>query len=275
MNVYISADMEGITGQVTWKACGAPSGEHYDFAFARRMMTHDVNAAIRGARRAGATRVVVKDSHGTSRNILIDELEPDVELISGEGAGGDGMVHGIGEGFDCAMLIGYHGMAGTDKGVMEHTITGSNHRVWIGDRQVGEMGMSGMIAAHYGIPIVTVSSDDAGCAEASAFFDRVSIASTKTGYGRYMARCLHPSETAVRIERAAFEGVESRSTVGSYLPSDLTTRIEFNSTNEADFACRMPGTRKTDGYTVEFTAADVLELHRAMRMLMVLGMSGR
>lgn len=275
MTVYISADMEGITGQVTWKACGAPSGEHYDFPFARRMMTHDVNAAIRGARRGGATRVVVKDSHGTSRNLLIDQLEDGTELISGEGAGGDGMVHGIGEGFDCALLIGYHAMAGTDRGVMEHTISGSNHRVWIGDRQVGEMGMSGMIAAYYGVPIVAVSSDDAGCREASGFFDRVATADVKTGYGRYMARCLHPSETSMLIERAAFEGVQRRSTIGSYLPDSLVARIEFNTTNEADFACRMPGAHKTDGYTVEYTAADVLELHRAMRMLMSLGLSGR
>lgn len=275
MRVYISADMEGITGQVNWKACGAPASDHYDFAFARRMMTHDVNAAIRGVRRAGATRVVVKDSHGTSRNILIDELEPGTELISGEGAGDDGMVHGVGEGFDCALLIGYHGMAGADRGVMEHTISGSNHRVWIGDRQVGEMGMSGMICAHYGVPLVMVSSDDAGCAEARNFFANVATASTKSGYGRYMARCLHPSETAALIERAAFEGVERRSTVGSYLPTDLTTRIEFNMTNEADYACRMPGAKKEDGYTVSYTAQSVPELHRAMRMLMSLALQGR
>ncbi|MFN8852167.1 MAG: M55 family metallopeptidase, partial [Armatimonadota bacterium] len=49
MRVYISADIEGVTGVVSWKQCGSPSGEHYDWAFARRMMTHDVNAAIRGA----------------------------------------------------------------------------------------------------------------------------------------------------------------------------------------------------------------------------------
>lgn len=275
MNVYISADMEGITGQVTWKACGAPSGDHYDFAFARRMMTHDVNAAIRGARRAGATRVVVKDSHGTSRNLLIDELESGTELITGEGAGSDGMVHGIGEGFDCALLVGYHAMAGTDRAVMEHTICGSNHRVWIGERQVGEMGMSGMIAAHHGVPIVMVSSDDAGCREAAHFFDRVATADVKAGYGRYMARCLHPSETAAIIERAAFEGVERRATIGSYMPTDLIARIEFNQTSEADYACRMPGTKKADAYTVEYVAQDVIELHRAMRMLMSLGISGR
>lgn len=275
MNVYISADMEGITGQVTWKACGAPAAEHYDFDFARRMMTHDVNAAIRGARRAGGTRIVVKDSHGTSRNLLIDQLEPGIELITGEGAGEDGMVHGISEGYDCCLLVGYHGMAGTDHGVMEHTITGSNHRVWIGDRQVGEMGMSAMVASSYGVPIVMVSSDDAGCIEAATFFENVATASTKTGYGRYMARCLHPSETASLIERAAFEGIERRSTVGKYLPSELTTRIEFNSTNEADFACRMPGARKTDAYTVSYHALEVRELHRAMRMLMALGLQGR
>ncbi|MEQ1932989.1 MAG: M55 family metallopeptidase [Fimbriimonadaceae bacterium] len=275
MNIYISADMEGITGQVTWKACGAPSAEHYDFAFARRMMTHDVNAAIRGARRAGATRIVVKDSHGTSRNLLIDDLEPGVELISGEGAGADGMMHGIGDGFDAALLVGYHGMAGTDRGVMEHTITGGVHRIWLGDREVGEMALSALACGIYGVPIVMVSSDDAGCREGSAFFEGCATAVTKVGYGRYMARCLHPTETAPIIERAAMEGIDRRATVGRYLPTSLVGKIEFNRQEEADFACRMPGASKLDAYTVRFEGDSLENLHRGMRMLMALGMNAR
>ncbi|MEQ1822771.1 MAG: M55 family metallopeptidase [Fimbriimonadaceae bacterium] len=275
MTIYISADMEGITGQVTWKACGAPSSEHYDFAFARRMMTHDVNAAIRGARRAGATRVVVKDSHGTSRNLLIDELEPGIELISGEGAGSDGMMHGIGEGFDAALLVGYHGMAGTDRGVMEHTITGGVHRTWIGDQEVGEMALSALACGIYNVPIVMVSSDEAGCQEASAFFEGCATAATKVGYGRYMARCLHPSETGPFIERAAMEGIDKRVTVGRYLPTSLIARIEFNRQEEADFACRMPGANKLDAYTVQYEGNSLENLHRGIRMLMSLGIGAR
>src|ERR1700733_200141 len=103
------------------------------------MMSHDVNAAIRGARAAGATQIVVKDSHGNSKNLLIDDLEPGIELVSGHGSGNDGMMMGIDDTFDAAMLIGYHAMAGTLGGIMEHTITGGVHRLWVNGILTGEM----------------------------------------------------------------------------------------------------------------------------------------
>ena len=96
MKVYISADIEGITGLVSWSHCGRGDSQRWDFPFARRMMTHDVNAAIRGAKAAGASEIVIKDSHGNSKNLLIDELEPGVRLVSGHGSGIDGMMQAHG-----------------------------------------------------------------------------------------------------------------------------------------------------------------------------------
>ena len=200
MNIYISADIEGITGLVSWSQCSCPDGKSFDYAFARRMMTHDVNAAIRGAWEAGATQVAVKDSHGNSKNILIEDLEPGTELISGHGSGTDGMVMGIDSSFDAAMLIGYHAMAGTQGGVMEHTITGGVHGIWINGIETGEMDLAAGVCGHLGVPIVTVSSDSAGCREAEALIPGVITTSTKEGYGRYMARLLHPSETGPAIQ---------------------------------------------------------------------------
>lgn len=272
MRVYISADIEGVTGLVSWKTCGQSDAQHPDFAFARRMMTHDVNAAIRGAREAGATQIVVKDSHGTSRNLFIDELEPGVELISGSGAHGDGMMTGVGEGFDCAMLIGYHAMASAPEGVMEHTITGTVHRFTVCGIPAGEMLLSAMAAGIHGVPIVTVSSDATGCREAQALVAGVETACVKVGYGRYMARCLHPSETAPAISEAARRGV-----IGSIQPwqppsnAPLECVVEFNRQEQADFACRMPGAEKRGAYEVAYVADSVEALHRAARMLMALG----
>lgn len=272
MRVFISADIEGTTGMVSWKTCGASDGAHPDFAYARRMMTHDVNAAIRGARQAGASRIVIKDSHGNSRNLFIDDLDEGAELISGTGAHPDGMMTGVGEGFDCAMLIGYHGMAGASEGVMEHTITGGVHRFLLCGEPAGEISLSAMAASDYGVPIVTASSDDAGCREASSILPGVYTAVVKFGYGRYMARCLHPTETAPLIERAAFEGVRNAETIKPWSPQGrkLDCLIEFNRQEHADYACRMPGARKDSAYGVYYEAGTTQELHRAARMLMAL-----
>lgn len=263
MKVYISADIEGITGLVSWHQCGTQSGDHYDWPFARRMMTHDVNAAIRGAVAAGATEIVVKDSHNNSKNLLLDELEPGTQLISGHGSGIDGMMEGIDASFDCAMLVGYHAMAGTTAGIMEHTYTGGVHHLWINGMPAGEMGMSTGVAGRFGVPVVMVSSDKAGCDEAAALIPGVQTATVKYGLGRYMGRLLHPSETGPLIGAAAMRGV---SQVGAVKPwkvaEPCTFKIEFNRSEEADFAAKHPGANRLDAYTIETVGATYELAHR-------------
>jgi len=253
VNVFISVDIEGITGLVSWSQCSRPDGGSYDYQFARRMMTHDVNAAIRGARSAGASRVVVKDSHGNSKNLLIEDLEPGVELISGHGSGRDGMMEGIDSSFDAAFLVGYHAGAGTAGGMMEHTYTGRSHRLFINDAEIAEMGLAAGTAGRYGVPLVFVSSDDKGCAEASALIPGITTVTTKFGFGRYMGRLLHPSETGPAIEAGAAAAL--RGLTAPWLPSEpCVVRLEVNRTEDADWAARIPGVRRLDGYSVEVSA---------------------
>jgi D-amino peptidase len=275
MRVYISADIEGVTGVVTWGQAGAPSSNHYDWPHARRMMTHDVNAAVRGARAAGATRILVKDSHGGGKNLLVEDLEPNTELLSGSGSGVLGMMEGVDGGFDCAMLVGYHAMAGTAEGVMEHTISGNVHRYWINGMPAGEMAMSAAAAGVHGVPVVMVSSDRAGCDEASALLPGAYTAVTKHGLGRYMGRLLHPSETGPAIEAAAREAVANITKVQPFAPvHPVTVRIEFNRTEECDVACQLLEWERVDAYTVECTADDWPTAHVASRRAMAAAGTG-
>ena len=269
MKVFISADIEGVTGLVSWIQAGRPSSEHYDWLFARRMMTHDVNAAIRGARAGGATEVVVKDSHGTSRNLLIDELEPGVELLSGTSPHANGMMTGLDPSFDCAMLVGYHAMAGTLAGVMEHTISGAVHRFWINDMPAGEIALSTATAGDFGVPLVFVSSDDKGCHESESLVEGVVTAVVKEGIGRYVAKLKHPSITGPLIESAAKKAVETQSQIGAWVPAlPVTVKIEHNTTEQTDAAALLPGWSRIDAYTVEFIADDWATAHRATRRAM-------
>jgi D-amino peptidase len=275
MRVYISADIEGVTGVVTWGQAGRPSSECYDWPHARRMMTHDVNAAVRGARAAGATRVLVKDSHGFGKNLLVSELEPGTELLSGSGSGVLGMMEGIDGGFDCAMLVGYHAMAGTAMGVMEHTISGNVHRYWINGVPSGEMAMSAAAAGHLGVPLVMVSSDKAGCDEARAMVPSVYTAVTKEGLGRYMGRLLHPSETGPSIEAAAREAVKNAGSIKPFfVETPVTVRIEFNRTEECDVACQLLEWTRIDAYAVENTSPDWPTAHVASRRAMAAAGTG-
>jgi D-amino peptidase len=263
MNVFIAADMEGCTGVVTWNQCGSMNEGLYDWPFARRMMTHDVNAAIRGARRAGAKRIVVKDSHNTSKNLLIDELEPGVELISGA-PGEGGMTAGLDSSFDAVFLVGYHGMAGTQAGVMEHTYTGAVHRFWINGEPAGEIGLSALQAGAHGVALRLIVSDDKGCAEAAEWAPGLAQAVTKHGMGRYMARLLHPSVTGPLIEDAAAAAMTAESPVR--LPeAPLAMKIAFSRSEQADSAGLMPGWSRLDAYTIEQSfGEDFATAHRSV-----------
>ena len=275
MKVFISADIEGITGLVSWSHCGRPDGKHFDFPFARRMMTHDVNAAVRGARAAGATEIVIKDSHGTSKNLLIDELEAGVRLVSGHGAGIDGMMQGIDETFDAAMLVGYHAMAGTTAGILGQTITGGGHRPRINGISCGGIALTAGVAGWYGAPLVFISSDEAGCAEASERIFGIRTAAVKKGIGRYMGECKHPSETGPLIEETARESLIHRSAVRPWLPSEPTTiAVEFNRSEEADMGAKLFFAKRVDAYTLEVTFDSYLEAHRACWNLMAMSFEG-
>ncbi len=280
MKVYISADIEGVTGVVSWSHAGRADGEHYDFPFARRMMTHDVNAAIRGARKAGAETIVVKDSHGNSKSLLIDELEPGVELISGHGGGfqeygTDGMMEGVDSGFDAALLVGYHGMAGTARGVMEHTITGGIHHLWLNGNECGEIGLSVAAASRHGVPTLFLSSDEAGCAEFEALVAGGVTATVKNGLGRYMGKLLHPSVTGPLIESKVEEGLQKLSSFKPLFNDGLTTiRVEFNRSEEADLGTQLQGVARLDAFTLELSRPSFAEAHRALWVLVSLSAQG-
>jgi D-amino peptidase len=276
VKVYISVDIEGATGVVSFSQCGRPSGEHFDFAFARRMLTHDVNAAIHGARAGGATEIVVKDSHAGCKNLLIDELEPAVRLISGIGAGTNGMMEGIDETFDAAMLVGYHAMSGALGGMMEHALVGGLHKFWLNGELAGEIAVSAASAGAFGVPLVMVSSDEAGCAETRAVLPGTITYATKAGIGKYMGELKHPSETGPGIEAAAREAVRARQAIEPYRAAEpCTMTMEFRTTNEADLAATLEGVNRLDGYTVELTRDTFLLAHQAAYAVFAMSVRGR
>ncbi len=276
MRIFISADIEGITGLVSWSQCGKPSGEHYDFQFARRMYTHDVNAAIRGAKAAGASLVVVKDGHNTGKNLLIEDLEEGTELISGYGAGMNGMMEGIDDSFDAVMLVGYHAMAGSASGLLEHALAGGLHRFWINGEEAGEIAASAGVAGAFGVPLVFLSSDQTGCDEGNALVPGLHTYATKVGIGKVSAHLRHPSVTGPGISEAAKEatlGVKKIKPV--VYKGSVTMRAEFHTSDMTDMAATLLGVKRVDGYSVEFSRPSFLEAHSMAYNVFQLAARGR
>ena len=181
LKVYISADMEGIAGVVTGEQLG-PTG--FEYGRAREFMTGEVLAAIAAAREAGATEIVVSDSHGNGQNLLIDQLPDDVRLIR-SWPRPLMMMEGIDSTFSAAILIGYHASTTSPTGVRAHTLSSANlAAVSLNGVAVPEGGLSAAIAGRFGVPIVLISGDDVAVEETRRLLGDVEGAVVRSTIGR-------------------------------------------------------------------------------------------
>ena len=207
MRIYISADMEGITGLVDAMDV-QPGGADYERG--RIMMTEDVNAAVRGALTAGATEILVNDAHGPMRNILPDQLHPAARLVRGRPKP-MGMLEGLDRSFDAALCIGYHARAGT-LGVLSHSFMGHEiEDMWLDDRPAGEIGLTHATAAALGVPVVLLAGDDAACREAADWDPAVRTVPVKQARDRFAAELLPVPEARQEIEKTAAAALQAAS----------------------------------------------------------------
>jgi D-amino peptidase len=274
MKILIAADMEGITGVVHGDQVNPSHGEYDRF---RRLMTGDVNAAVRGAFAAGADEVVVSDGHWNNRNILIEQLDPRTRLNAGSPRPFS-MVEGIDDGVDGVLFIGYHARVGTRNAILDHTWSSARvDGLWIsyagaeGGIAVGEIGLNAAVCGHFGAPLLMISGDQSACAEAEVLFPRVTTAVVKRATGRNAAECLPPEVTVELIEQAAARGVErllgDEPPSPLRLPSPVTVTVEFIRGEMADDAMVLPGAKRCGGKRVAFTARDMPEAYRAFRTM--------
>lgn len=266
MKVLISVDMEGIAGVVAMAHVLSDKKEYERF---RKLMTAETNAAIEGALAGGATQIVVNDSHGGMANILIEDLHPAAELISGSPKP-LGMMEGMDPGVDRVFLVGYHAASGTGAAVMEHTWSGRVvGEVALNGQVVGELGFNAALAGSFGAPVVLVTGDRAVAEEARALLGEVETVVVKEGVSRYAARCLHPSVAQERIRQGAERAM--RLEVQPFVvPPPITLRIGFRRAVHADMAAMLPGSRRLDGLTVEWTGEDMPTVYRALQAMAAL-----
>jgi D-amino peptidase len=267
MRVYISVDMEGIAGVVHEDQTDPTDARHAaEYNRFRRLMTNEATAAIAGALDAGATRVLVNDSHWEMRNLLAEELHPAAELLSG-GPKRLSMVEGIDGGFDAAMFIGYHAMAGTRDAIIDHTYTSRVYEARINGQAVGELGLNAAMAGVHRVPVALVSGDQSLAAEASALLgENIETVVVKHAVGRFAARAVSPSLACERI-RAGAAAALKRSHEAFTFSRPIRLEIDFVVSQMADMAELAPGSVRTGGRTVSYTGDDYREVFRAWRAM--------
>jgi D-amino peptidase len=230
VRVFISADMEGVTG-VTHPQDVIPGRSQYERF--RRFLTADVTAAIEGAARGGATEFLVNEAHDGMRNILLEDLDERAELIVGSRKPLS-MMQGF-EGADLAFFVGYHARAGAE-GVLSHTFNSPSvvTDVQLNGEPCSEARMNAALAGLSGIPVGLVTGDDLTCAEARSLYAGVRCAQVKTSIDRYVARCLPQGAALARIGEEAEGAVRGAGDLAPYAPgSPYTFTVEFATASSA------------------------------------------
>jgi len=266
MKILIAADMEGITGVTNWDQVDPGHAEYPRF---RRLMTGDVNAAVRGVCEADVDEILVTDGHDRGTNILLEELDPCAQLVCGDYSP-LAMVQGIDQGIDGVIFVGYHARAGSQNAILDHTW--SSRRVanlWLNDTLVGEYGLNGAVAGHFNAPVLMLTGDHTACAQASELLGAIETVVVKTAVSRMAAICLPPQVTEERIQKTAMEAVR-RLQAGEVpkpykVASPVHVTLDFNSSEQADQAAMLPGSKRVDGRRLTFTADDMLAAYYAFQ----------
>lgn len=258
MKVYISVDIEGVAGIVERSQGMVDGGAEY--ALGRQLMTAEANAAIEGALEAGATEIVVNDSHGPMRNLNPTDLHPAASLIQGR-IKPMFMVEGLDDSFDAVLFVGYHAAAGVRDGVLNHAYHPYELRyngvVW------SEIGINASVAGHYGVPIALVTGDAAAVRDAEATIPPHVGLSVKRGISRFAGESLHPEESRRRIKAASIEAL-TRLDEWQPLKVDLpaTVEIDFYHSPQADLAALIPTIERIGDRTVRYTSDDAVSAFR-------------
>jgi D-amino peptidase len=260
LKVYISADMEGVVGVVTGDHLG-PTG--FEYQKAREWMTDEVNAAISAAREAGATEIVVGDSHGNGENILLDRIPRGVRLVR-SWPRPLGMVQGIDETFDAVIFIGYHTSTTNSKGVRAHTMSsGTLTAVKLNGVAVPEAVINAAIAGHFGVPVVMISGDDAIIAEAREHLGDIEGAVLKWAYGFHSAMTVTPEEGQEIIGEKVHAALSRLDDFEPYrLEGPIVAEVSFKNYLPAELLAYLPIVDRVDSHTISFTGKDMIEISK-------------
>lgn len=268
LNIFISFDLEGISGVTSWKEMRKDSP---DLMRIRRIATEEVNSAIRGVKKSGMEigEILICDSHASGENLLIDELEPGINLVKGTQRNYY-MMEGLNENFDIVFFIGYHAMAGTESGMMDHSYSSSViSNIKINGEYVGESEINAGIAGHYSVPLGLVSGDDKLAQEIKKFFGtQVEIVITKQSISRFCAKCRHPIDVQKEIELKAERAVKKMKKLKPFkFRYPINAEVEMINSLFGDAIKSLPGLKRVSARRFVFKSKDILEFYRQLMLI--------
>jgi D-amino peptidase len=259
MRVFIVSDMEGVAGISNWQQV---SGGESLYEEGRKLYTQEINAAVRGARSAGATEIVVMDCHGAGKgwsfnSLIPEDLDEGCEfVVQKEWTEYTGVLE---DGCDAALFIAMHAMAGTSDGFMTHTVSGTEWRsVRFNGTEVGETGINAALCGTWGCPVLLVTGDQAACREGRELLGSgLTTVQVKTALGRFSGRHKSPAVARRLIEDGARAALADLKAVPPYNPGEpCEVRVELATPDHTEQFRHHPVVEIVDGRTIVSKADD-------------------
>lgn len=264
MKVYISVDLEGLTGSTSWESTNLGDLEH---AAVAEEMKQEAMAAAWGAIDAGADEVYIKDAHDSGRNMDITGFPKQCRFIRDWTNSPDSMIGGLDASFDALLFVGYHSPAGFDTNPLSHTMNRGNNYVKFNGQICSEFLMHALYAAELGVPTVFISGDKGLCGHVHSWDASIRTVAVKEGLG-CATISITPEEACEKIRAAAKDAVLNRNQCHINVPETLTMEICFKDHFRARRASFFPGVKQTGPYTVEYTGHSVHEVAAARMFIL-------
>ncbi len=265
LKVFISVDMEGIAGVVTDQQLGPTGFEYQRF---REFMTAEAVAAVEGARAAGATEIVVADSHGNMQNLLVERFPADVRIVRGPGRP-LGMIHGIDSTFDAIVFIGYHSGTSNPDGVRAHTFSSARYTgVTLNGTEVSESGFNAALAGHFGVPVVAIAGDHAAVAELLRLVPGAAGAVVKEAINFHSAITRTPEAAQQMIREAVRTGVQRRAQVRPHrVAGPYQLELGLKHYRAAELLGELPVVERIDAHRIRFRAGALPEVAKFLNFI--------
>jgi D-amino peptidase len=261
VKVFIVSDMEGVAGIVKWQQTDG-SKEKRAYHEGRELYTEEINAAVRGAKAAGAKEIVVMDCHGageewTFNSLIPDKLDPDCEFV----VQNDWTEYTelLEQGCDAALFVGMHAKVGTPDGVLAHTVSGQSWRdLKFNGTSVGETGINAALCGQWGCPVLLVTGDQAVCREGRELLgEGLTTVAVKKGTGQFSARQFPALKARELIEEGAKSALKDLGAVQPYDPGrPCEIEVQFHTPARLVEYRNRKGTEQIDDHTLVSRADD-------------------
>jgi len=256
LKAFMTTDMEGVDGIFDFELqCNPQKSPLWEAS--HKLLTDEVNAAVKGLYEGGATDVFVYDGHDSSRSLSVLDIEPRAHLLEGSPISSTAELD---DSFGAFVFIGQHAMAGAEKGVLSHTESFEYQNLWVNGRPTGEIGLFVMMAGQLGVPVIMLSGDTAACREVHELVPDAECAEVKTGVSRTAAWMLSHPAACDLIHDTARRAMQRLPQIRPYkLAGPVEVRVEYTPQGTPLIPPR-EGIERLNERTWVFRGKDIIEV---------------